>query len=325
MTPDAILASVNTIVGETYLVGGCVRDMLLQRQPKDYDFATPLDPDTVHNSIVAAGRHAYTAGKRFGTVGFKVMDNKTPYYVEVTTFRSETYTPGSRKPEVTFETDLHNDLARRDFTMNAIAYDGQQYIDPFGGRIDLLQRKIKPVGKAKDRFKEDPLRMLRAARFAAQLDFEVDPNMLGVIRKFADSILTVSRERWVIELDKLLCSDNPKAGFDVLAQSYLLNYMLPEVWYSYLKKSCFYVMPGGGSIPLIDRVMGVINESPKDADLRWALFLSHVGIGFNYSVRNDSETRAHSAELVRGIVARLKFSKKRAELCINTASAGANL
>ena len=144
------------------MVGGSVRDRLLGQEPKDYDFATPLTPDEIEAVVRAHGRKPYLVGKRFGTVGFKVDG----HMVEVTTFRSEKYKSGSRKPEVAFVTDINADLSRRDFTINAIALlpDGS-LCDPHGGTEDIRKHVVRCVGKPKDRFTEDPLRLLRMCRF----------------------------------------------------------------------------------------------------------------------------------------------------------------
>ena len=132
--------------------------------PKDYDFTTRHNPDEIETLVRAAGKRAYVTGKRFGTIGFKVDGQM----VEVTTFRSERYTGASRKPEVEYVTNLYKDLARRDFTFNAMArgLDGE-LIDPHGGRYDLRSKFVRTVGNPTIRFKEDPLRLLRAARFSA--------------------------------------------------------------------------------------------------------------------------------------------------------------
>lgn len=322
MTPQQIINEVKSIVGPVYLVGGSVRDMLLGREPKDYDFTTPLTPDEVEEKVKAAGRHVYAIGKKFGTIGFKVMDGKTPYYVEVTTYRSEQYKPGNRKPEVVFVDDLKEDLSRRDFTINAIAYDGEQYIDPFGGRLDILARKIKAVGKAKDRFREDPLRMLRAARFSAQLGFDIDPNMIGFIRASARTIYTVSRERWVQEMDKLLLSEQPGRGLDALADSYLLRYMLPEVFVAHYDKRYSVVYPMYGSVPFNEFIAEQLVKQDKDADIRWALLLANIGMPYAENLKNDTAVKQISNELAAGIAARLKFSNKRTEVVANTVFTG---
>src|SRR5439155_11013204 len=153
-----------------YLVGGSVRDELLGRATHDLDFATSATPDLSRDILAAAHPDAlYSVGEKFGTVG-AAFDTVN---VEVTTFRGETYQAGSRKPDVRYGLTLEDDLARRDFTINAMARDlsTAELIDPFGGRADLDFRLIRAVGDPVVRFAEDPLRLLRAIRFAAQLGF----------------------------------------------------------------------------------------------------------------------------------------------------------
>lgn len=157
---EEIIQEVEQVLGDAvYLVGGSVRDALLEREAKDYDFCTPLAPDDIEARVRAAGKRAYVIGKKFGTIGFKSHGQ----YVEVTTFRAERYEKGSRKPQVEFVSDINQDLGRRDFTINAMAQRDGRLIDPHGGRFDLLERKIKPVGNGTERIKENPLRILRAA------------------------------------------------------------------------------------------------------------------------------------------------------------------
>lgn len=313
MNAEWVIEEVEKIVSPVYLVGGSVRDMLLEREPKDYDFCTPLSPDEIEAKVIAAGRRAYSTGKRFGTIGF-VLPLKTGAKglpIEITTFRTERYKPGSRKPEVEFVSDLKEDLARRDFTFNAIALQNKEYFDPFGGRMDILAEKIKSVGDATDRFKEDPLRMLRAARFAAQLGFEIDPNMIGKIRKMPQTILGISRERWVQEMDKLLVAEHPEAGLKVLVDSYLLKYMIPEVWA--ISQDNY----------LWQELCVKLKASPKDADTRWAVLLMDIAKpitrqeikatrGFHFA---PTATYRHSnligLGIVTGISLRLKFSNDR--------------
>lgn len=303
---EHIINQVRSIVSPVYLVGGSVRDLLLKKTPNDFDFNTPLSPDEIEAAAKKAGRHVYAIGKKFGTIGFKVEDMNGAFQkVEVTTFRSEKYEPGNRKPQVEFVSDLRDDLSRRDFTINAIAYD-TDYIDPFGGRMDIMARKIKSVGKATDRFKEDPLRMLRAARFAAQLGFTVDPNMIGFIRKLSSSISTISRERWVQELDKLLVSDNPMKGLEVIYDGYMLRYMLPEVRLAYIHSR------------MRDALSDRLDNSPKDADIRWGILLWDIGkpVIMSFDIMAEEYGRWPQEEIIglelaRGICLRLKFSNER--------------
>lgn len=297
---QALIREVEATVSPVYLVGGSVRDLIIGRTPKDYDFCTPLSPDEIETQVKAAGRRAYLTGKRFGTIGFKCRGQ----FIEVTTFRSELYQPGNRKPEVEFVSDLQTDLSRRDFTFNAIAWKDGQFFDPFGGRLDILGRKIKAVGEAKDRFKEDPLRMLRAARFASQLQFVVDPNMIGKIRKMPQKIQDISRERWVQELDKLLLTDDPSIGFLFLMNTQLLKYMIPELWLNFRNPST------------LAETIEEITANTKDADVRWGALLWNVGVifvddnGIDYAL-NFERHRPMGKEISKGIGLRLKFSNQR--------------
>lgn len=236
---------------EVYLVGGSVRDLVMGNTPKDYDFTTSMLPEDMVERVKKAGRRVYTIGEQFGTIGFKVpveleselvdteslgadkpeYKNTIHYeYVEVTTFRSEVYTNKSRKPEVQFVPSLDEDLARRDFTMNAMVLrpDGTIY-DPYGGRLDIYAKQIKTVGMPKDRIMEDPLRIFRAARFAARYGFTIDPNFIGKARQLADRVFDVSIERWVQELDKLLTSDFIIAGLGALHEMNVAQRVFPEI------------------------------------------------------------------------------------------------
>ena len=136
-----MLEDVKKVVNPIYMVGGSVRDKLMGRKPNDYDFATPLTPDEIEDAVREYGRRPYLAGKKFGTIGFKMNGQ----IVEVTTFRSEKYQPGCRKPNVEYVQDIIADLSRRDFTINAIALRDNKYIDPFGGRVDILKKLIQAL------------------------------------------------------------------------------------------------------------------------------------------------------------------------------------
>lgn len=304
---EEIIKQVEAIINPVYLVGGSVRDLILGKEPKDYDFTTPLSPDEVEIKVKAAGRRAYTVGKKFGTIGFKVADKSNRYqYIEVTTFRRERYEVGNRKPQVEFVSDLKEDLSRRDFTINAIALDTNgEYFDPFGGRLDILAEKIKAVGSAKDRFKEDPLRMLRAVRFATVLNFDIDPNMIGVMRKMSPTILNISRERWVQELDKILSARRADLGLEILADTNLLKYMLPEIWiqttdYDHIWKT----------------TLGEVISADNTSDDGWAALLKTLGMPYAETEDKDRSLtwRNHNLiaeELAKGICLRLKLSNDR--------------
>jgi len=208
---------------QAYLVGGCVRDLLLDRIPKDFDVATSAVPDQVVDSF----RKVIPTGIQHGTV--TVLAEGTP--VEVTTFRSEgVYRDGRRPSEVRFETDLTLDLSRRDFTINAMAYDpvANELRDPFDGRRDLRDRRVRTVGHPHERFSEDGLRPLRAVRFATVLEFEIQSETAAAIGATLEVFRKVAAERIREEFNKVLLSPRAAWGVTALAEVGLLTVFLPE-------------------------------------------------------------------------------------------------
>ena len=219
---------------ELALVGGSVRDMLLGRPSYDLDFATSAQPDQTENLLrkwvrQTGGENSgvWDIGKEFGTIGARRDDA----IVEITTYRTDEYDPDSRKPEVQFGKNLDGDLSRRDFTINsmAIRLPSQAFVDPFGGITDLTKQLIRTPVSPEQSFSDDPLRMMRAARFAAQLGFKVELETFAAITEMAERLKIVSTERIQAELNKLLLSDNPKVGLEVLVDSGLAQYFLPEL------------------------------------------------------------------------------------------------
>jgi poly(A) polymerase len=215
---------------QLYIVGGTVRDVLLHRaQSNDADLATDAKPDEIKQIVAPTHPSAIVlVGERFGTVRLH-YDNDI---IEITTFRNEVYNPESRKPEVCFGTELEEDLLRRDFTINAMALHpltGEIY-DPFGGRQDLEAHILRAVGNEPDkRFDEDPLRLLRAVRFAAQLDFTIEPETRRSIIRQASKLQKISKERIRDEMNKLLLSAHPAKGLDLLVELRLMEWIIPEV------------------------------------------------------------------------------------------------
>ena len=211
---------------ELYLVGGIVRDTLLgidARSP-DVDATTSAPPEVIKELLAPLASALWTQGERFGTIGAHIG----AYDVEVTTFRAEDYDPSSRKPDVAFGDDLRSDLVRRDFTINAMAVsliDGTLH-DPFGGADDLGARRLRTPLDPVVSFSDDPLRMLRAARFIARMDLETDPGLLAAARSLADRLDIVSRERIHDELERLLAVEVPRRGFAFLAEAELLAKVL---------------------------------------------------------------------------------------------------
>ena len=199
-----VLAKLKSIIDPVYLVGGAVRDLLLGNITEDFDFATPLLPDSVIAQLEVAGRMVDLTGKEYGSVSSQIDG----HHLEITTFRKDTYTPGSRKPQVIFITDLEEDLGRRDFTINAIAFDGEGYIDPFNGRADLAAKTLRSLGNPDQKFQEDPLRILRAIRFVGQLGLTIEEETSLALARQVESLQEISHERWSQELDKLLITDH---------------------------------------------------------------------------------------------------------------------
>ncbi|TDD62371.1 CCA tRNA nucleotidyltransferase [Kribbella antibiotica] len=212
---------------EIVLVGGPVRDILLGRGSKDLDFATSAHPDAVERLLAGWADHVWDIGKAFGTIGCR----KGEWVLEVTTYRSESYDPTSRKPEVSYGDSLEGDLARRDFAMNAMAVrlPSHEFVDPYGGMADVANKVIRTPGSPEDSFSDDPLRMMRAARFAAQLGFTPDPAVVAAMTAMADRITIVSAERVRDELEKLICAQHPRIGLDLLVSTGLADHVLPEL------------------------------------------------------------------------------------------------
>ena len=209
---------------QAYLVGGSIRDLLLGLTPKEWDITTSARPEEVSRLF----KKAIPTGLEYGTVTVLLADGQ----YEVTTFRSdEKYVDGRHPANVRFTTDIHADLARRDFTVNAIAYDPatDKLIDDHAGQADLKKKLIRTVGAATARFSEDGLRPVRACRFAAQLGFEIDSATLAAIPGSLATVKKVSAERLHDELVKMLAADKPSIGLEYLRRAGLLEIILPEL------------------------------------------------------------------------------------------------
>ncbi len=209
------------------LVGGPVRDLLLGRTAPDIDLTTDARPEVVRELLKRWGDAWWDVGIAFGTVGAR----KGEHLVEVTTYRADVYRHDSRKPEVSYGDSLEGDLLRRDFAVNAMAVDlrTSAFVDPYGGLDDLTARVLRTPGPPEVSFADDPLRMLRAARFAAQLGFTVDPAALTAMTEMAERIEIVSAERVRDELAKLLLAPDPRAGLGLLVATGLAERVLPEL------------------------------------------------------------------------------------------------
>ena len=214
---------------QLYLVGGVVRDLVLGRlaPDADFDFATDASPAQTMKTLRGWAESVYLVGVRFGTVGARRGDR----ILEITTFRQEVYTQEHRKPAVTFAKDVGTDLSRRDFTINAMAMElpGGALVDPYGGIRHLAERTLDTPLEPEVAFSDDPLRMLRAARFAAQLEVVPAPRVVSAIEAMHERLAIVSPERIRGELDKVLMAPKPSLGLDLAVQTGLADLFLPEL------------------------------------------------------------------------------------------------
>ena len=211
------------------LVGGPVRDSLLGRLGNDLDFTTDARPDDTKKILKKWATDVWDVGIKFGTIGAKKED----VTYEITTYRADSYVSDSRKPEVNFGSSITEDLLRRDFTVNAMAIElttpSPEFIDPHNGVTDLLKKTLRTPSSPELSFSDDPLRMLRAARFAAQLGFTIDQGVISAMKDMADRLSIISAERIRDEFSKIVMSDNPRAGITILVDTGLCEKFLPEI------------------------------------------------------------------------------------------------
>jgi poly(A) polymerase len=261
---------------ELFLVGGIVRDVLLGAQAgHDVDYATSAPPRQTERALSAAGGKVFNLGEKFGTIGAVFESSEARTIVEITTYRAEAYEPGSRKPSVAFGRSLANDLARRDFTINAMAQNprGGELVDPFDGQSDLERGLVRAVGKPAERFREDPLRLLRAVRFASRLGFEIEPHTARAIVESASALATISRERVRDELEKTLLGPAPGRGIALLCELGLGEYSLPDV----PRLRGTEQEPGyGRHKDVFSHTLQVLDRTPPRLALRWAALLHDV-------------------------------------------------
>lgn len=301
------------------VVGGVVRDLLIgDRAVPELDFTTSALPEvTARLGLEAGATSSYDIGARFGTIGFifEDPDGGDPLTVEITTWRAEHYPDETRHPAVAFgESTLHEDLSRRDFTMNAIAADAVtgDLTDPFDGQADVALGVIRAVGDPDLRFAEDPLRLLRAARFVAQLGFRIDPETEAAMARQASTLSRISRERVLHELTRLLTGPWAGHGLEALRTTGLLRVALPEL----APMAAEADQPRGPhrEKDLWDHTRRVVDQAPPRPTVRWAALLHDAAKPATRRIDANGEIHffgheREGAQLARALLGRLNADR----------------
>ena len=288
---------------ELHLVGGVVRDLLLGREHGDLDFATDALPRETTKVLRGWADRQYLVGLRFGTVGARKGD----LVLEITTYREEVYAEEHRKPAVTFGKDLETDLSRRDFTVNAMAVrlpEGE-FVDPFGGVKHLAARCLDTPLDPEVAFSDDPLRMLRAARFVAQLDLEPAPRVIEAIGRMRERMSIVSSERINDELSKLLVAPNVSKGLELIVQTGLSDEFLPELSRLGLEQD-----PVHKHKDVLHHTIAVVERCEPDLTLRLAALVHDIGKPTTREITPEGVT-FHHHEVVGARMARERLQALR--------------
>ncbi|MCA6093952.1 CCA tRNA nucleotidyltransferase [Streptomyces sp. SCA3-4] len=290
------------------LVGGSVRDALLGRLGNDLDFTTDARPEDVLKIVRPWADAVWEVGIAFGTVGCR----KSDFDIEVTTYRSEAYDRTSRKPEVSYGDSIEQDLVRRDFTVNAMAVllPEKEFVDPHNGLEDLAARVLRTPGTPEESFSDDPLRMMRAARFAAQLDFEVAPEVVTAMTEMADRLEIVSAERVRDELNKLVLSDHPREGLKLLVDTGLAKLVLPELPALRLERDEHHRHKDVYEHTLIVLEQAIdLEENGPDLVLRLAALLHDIGKPKTRRFEKDGRVSFHHHEVVGAKMTKARMTK----------------
>ncbi len=298
------------------LVGGSVRDALLGRLGNDLDFTTDARPEQVLKLVRGWADAVWEVGIAFGTVGCRKADaDGNAFQIEVTTYRSEAYDRTSRKPEVSYGENIEQDLVRRDFTVNAmaVALPGITFVDPHGGLEDLARRVLRTPGTPQESFSDDPLRMMRAARFAAQLDFEVAPEVVAAMTEMADRIEIVSAERVRDELNKLVLGEHPRKGLELLVVTGLADRVLPELPALRLERDEHFRHKDvyEHTLTVLEQAIALESDGP-DLALRLAALLHDIGKPKTRRAEPGGRVSFHhhevvGAKLTKSRMTRLKY------------------
>jgi poly(A) polymerase len=295
---------------ELHLVGGSVRDALMGRLHDDLDFATDARPEQIDAVTAGWAEARWDTGATFGTIGVQ----RGGYRLEITTYRSEVYRHDSRNPQVRFGDSLDDDLVRRDFTVNAMAVSlpEHRFVDPFGGIADLVARRLRTPGAAEDSFADDPLRMLRAARFAAQLGFEVAPEVVAAMTAMAQRLEIVTAERVQGELTKLLLAPEPRRGLELMVATGVAEYVLPELPRLRMETDPLHHHKDvyQHSLAVLDRAIA-LEPAGADLTLRMAALLHDIGKPRTRRFEPGGGVSFHHHEVVGRDMARARLKALR--------------
>lgn len=290
---------------ESYFVGGAVRDMILGYSINDYDITTLATPDEIRETL-----HMYKTIDIGGSLG-TVLARTENFYVDITPFRIEGEYKNYRKPEeVIFSKDVRDDIKRRDFTINAILFNGE-FIDYVGGIEDLKNKIIRAIGDPEERIREDALRILRAVRFASKYDFEIEEGLKSAIISNVSLLKNISYERIRDEFVKILLDKNVKLGINLLKELHILDFILPEIveTYDYDQNSMYH------ENNLYDHIVNVVGYSPEVLEIRLAALLHDLGKPSTFSMGEDGVAHYYgheveSSEIARKVLRRFKFSNE---------------
>jgi poly(A) polymerase len=296
---------------ELHLVGGPVRDALLGRPTDDLDFTTDARPEQVLAIVGPLASATWTTGIEFGTVGAQVDGLRC----EITTFRADRYDRESRNPEVAFGDSLEDDLKRRDFTMNAMAVSAtgdRAFADPFGGLADLARGVLRTPDTPQESFADDPLRMLRAARFVSTLQVAIAPDVEAALREMAGQLARITAERVQAELSKLLLGATPRAGLEVLVDTGLADVVLPEL--PALRMAADehgqHKDVYAHTLQVLEQAIGREDDGP-DLVLRWAALLHDVGKPATREFVDGGRVTFHHHEVVGARMVRQRLKELR--------------
>lgn len=308
--PDYISTILNRLEEEgykSYIVGGSVRDLILGKTPHDYDITTSATPDEIQR--IFKDFKTLAIGKQFGTVVVVQGENNT----EITTFRLEgKYLDGRRPSEVSFSDDIYEDLSRRDFTINAIAYNEKEgTVDPFNGQKDIEDRIVRCVGNPIERFREDHLRILRAVRFSTQLGFEINKDTYNACKDLSSSLNGISVERIREELFKILLSENPSYGIRLMKDLNILEIVIPEL----IDAVGFDQKNPNHDKDVFEHIMCVLDKTPPILSVRLAALFHDIGKPHTLSI--DEKGIGHfyghdklGAKIAEKILLRLNLSRE---------------